>query len=286
MAGRTVKANGKLNLTLDVLGRRADGYHDLRMVMQTVELADRLTIAIQTGRELQVSSDLGFLPNNAKNLAAVAALQFEKATGRDLGGFSVEIQKAIPVCAGMGGGSADAAAVLCALNEMTGAGLTPLELAHLGEQVGSDVPYCVLGGTVLAEGKGERLTHLPALPACWVVLCKPGFSISTPELFSRMDGIKIRHRPDTVGVLAALESKNLEDVARRMYNVFEPVLPVRQRKDVQEIKNLLLQHGALGASMSGTGPTVFGLYSEKRTARMAYQNLKSLYRYVFLTKTV
>lgn len=286
MQERTVKAYGKLNLTLDVLGRRDDGYHNLRMVMQTVELADALTIAIGTGRALQVSTNLGFLPNNAKNLAASAALRFQEATGRDLGGFSVHIQKTIPVCAGMGGGSSDAAAVLRALNEMTGAGLSDMELARVGEQVGSDVPYCVFGGTALAEGRGERLTRLPALPACWVALCKPGFSISTPELFSRIDGVKVRHHPDTAGMLGALEAGELSDVARRIYNVFEPVLSPRQKKEVQEIKNLLLQHGALGAGMSGTGPTVFGLYTEKGPAQAAVRELQGLYRDVFLTRTV
>ncbi|HIR84069.1 MAG TPA: 4-(cytidine 5'-diphospho)-2-C-methyl-D-erythritol kinase, partial [Candidatus Galloscillospira excrementavium] len=153
-----VKAYAKLNLSLDVLGTRADGYHDLRMVMQSVALADTLRLEIGTGEGLKVTTSLRFLPNNEKNLAAAAALAFQEDAGVDLGGVSIDIRKAIPVCAGMAGGSSDAAAALRALNDLTGAGWSREELARLGERVGSDVPYCVLGGTALAEGRGEKLT--------------------------------------------------------------------------------------------------------------------------------
>ena len=190
----TVEAPAKLNLTLDVLGRRADGYHDLNMVMQSVALSDTITLELGTGGPLSVRTNLGFLPNNEKNLAAAAALALQRETGRDAGGLSIAIHKRIPVCAGMGGGSSDAAAVLRALNGALETGLDPLELARLGEQVGSDVPYCVLGGTALAQGRGEVLTPLPSLPRCAVVVCKPSFSISTPELFRKVDGVRLGHR--------------------------------------------------------------------------------------------
>ena len=281
-----VKAYAKLNLSLDVLGTRADGYHDLRMVMQSVALADTLRLEIGTGEGLKVTTSLRFLPNNEKNLAAAAALAFQEDAGVDLGGVSIDIRKAIPVCAGMAGGSSDAAAALRALNDLTGAGWSREELARLGERVGSDVPYCVLGGTALAECRGEKLTPLPPLPFCHVVLCKPRFSISTPELFALADRVRLRRRPDTAGLLSALKAGDLPGAARRMYNVFEDVLPSRQRRVVEEIKGTLIASGALGASMSGTGPTVFGLFDGQDAARAAWESLRENYRDTFLTTTV
>ena len=286
MPKETVLARAKLNLTLDVLGKRPDGYHDLKMVMQSVALADTLTVETGTGEGLEVRTDLSFLPNNEKNLAAAAALAFQTVTGRDLGGVAIAIEKRIPVCAGMGGGSSDAAAVLRSLDRMLGTGQDLAALARIGERVGSDVPYCVLGGTALAEGRGEVLTPLSALPHCHVVICKPAFSISTPELFRAVDGVRLRCRPDTDGVLAALEAGDLGGVARRMYNVFEDVLPPRQRTEVAAIRSALVQHGALGANMSGTGPTVFGLFEDADRARSAWEELRQTYRDVFLTETV
>ena len=286
MPKETVLARAKLNLTLDVLGKRPDGYHDLKMVMQSVALADTLTVETGTGEGLEVRTDLSFLPNNEKNLAAAAALAFQTVTGRDLGGVAIAIEKRIPVCAGMGGGSSDAAAVLRSLERMLGTGQDLAALARIGERVGSDVPYCVLGGTALAEGRGEALTPLSALPHCHVVICKPAFSISTPELFRAVDGVRLRCRPDTDGVLAALEAGDLGGVARRMYNVFEDVLPPRQRAEVAAIRSVLVQHGALGANMSGTGPTVFGLFDDADRARSAWEELRQTYRDVFLTETV
>ena len=286
MPKETVLARAKLNLTLDVLGKRPDGYHDLKMVMQSVALADTLTVETGTGEGLEVRTDLSFLPNNEKNLAAAAALAFQTVTGRDLGGVAIAIEKRIPVCAGMGGGSSDAAAVLRSLERMLGTGQDLAALARIGERVGSDVPYCVLGGTALAEGRGEVLTPLSALPHCHVVICKPAFSVSTPELFRAVDGVRLRCRPDTDGVLAALEAGDLGGVARRMYNVFEDVLPPRQRAEVAAIRAVLVQHGALGANMSGTGPTVFGLFDDADRARSAWEELRQTYRDVFLTETV
>lgn len=281
-----VEANAKLNLTLDVLGRRPDGYHDMRMIMQSVELADLLDITRSGSGELRVSTNLHFLPNNAKNLAAQAALRWWEAQGNASQGLDITIDKHIPVCAGMAGGSSDAAAVLRALNELEGAGLSLAQLARIGERVGSDVPYCVTGGTALAEGRGEVLTPLPPLPPCWVVLCKPEFSISTPALFAKIDSVKLRCRPDTQGVIAALEARDLVGVARRMYNVFEDALPERQRSRVNDIKNVLIQCGALGASMSGTGPTAFGLFDSEALAREAQERLTGVGGEVFLTRTV
>ncbi len=281
-----VLAHAKLNLTLDVLGKRPDGYHDLRMIMQSVALADALTLKENGSGEVRVSTNLHFLPNNEKNLAAQAALRWWEARGQTPRGLDITIEKRVPVCAGMAGGSSDAAAVLRALNRAEGEPLSPPDLAKIGERVGSDVPYCVIGGTALAEGRGEVLTPLPSLPRCWVVLCKPEFSISTPALFAKIDSVRLRCRPDTQGAVAALGAGDLAGVARRMYNVFEDALPERQHARVNDLKNVLIQCGALGASMSGTGPTAFGLFDDESCAQQARERLSDFGGEVFLTYTV
>lgn len=282
----TIPAYAKINLTLDVLGKRPDGYHDLSMVMQSVSLADQVIIR-ETGEEgFTLKTDLGFLPGADKNIAGVAARAFARHTGADLSGLEIELQKHIPVCAGTAGGSSDGAAVLRGLNRWFSCGLSLRHLAEIGEEVGSDVPYCVLGCTALAEGRGEKLTCLPALPDCHIVLCKPGFSVSTPELFRRIDELKLRFHPDTAGVLAALEEGDLAGVSRRMFNVFEEALPAQRRAVVEEIKSTLLSRGALGACMSGTGPTVFGIFDNAESARSVADELKQSYVETFLTKNV
>lgn len=276
-----ISASAKINLTLDILRKREDGYHDLQMVMQSVSLADELTVTPARGGAGTAVADLHFLPTGGKNLAQIAAAAFRAATG--LGGeVDVSIRKHVPVCAGLAGGSADAAAVLHAMNELAGAGLSRPELAQIGERVGSDVPFCVLGGTALAEGRGERLTPLPPLPPCHIVICKPPFSISTPQLFGRVNVRKIVRRPDTAGVAAALEAGDLAGVARRMYNVFEDVLEPRRLAEINEIKSVLIDCGALGASMSGSGPSVFGLFEDEARARDACARLRESYRDVFV----
>ena len=279
-----VKAFAKLNLTLDILRRREDGYHDLQMVMQSIDLADELTITPAEG-EGAMSTTLSYLPSDGRNLAQMAAEAFRNAAGRG-GQVDISIVKRIPVCAGMAGGSSDAAAVLRAMNELTGAGYTPAELARIGEAVGSDVPYCVVGGTALAEGRGERLTPLPPLPPCHVVVCKPPFPISTPQLFSRVDVRKIARRPDTEGMLAALAAGDLTGVARRMYNVFEDVLEPRRQAEINAIKAALIDCGALGAAMTGSGPTVFGLFDGPAAAEHAKVRLSGSYQDVFLCRAL
>ncbi len=285
MAGFVVQAYAKINLTLDVLGKRPDGYHELRMVMQTVSLSDRITLT-QGGAGLRVITDLSYLPSDDRNLAAIAARRFWAAAGMNEQGLAIAVEKHIPVCAGMAGGSSDGAAVLRAMNQMYSTGFSAKRLAEIGAGVGSDVPYCVTGGTALAEGRGEQLRSLPSLPFCWVVLCKPRFPVSTPELFARVDGIKLKNHPDTKGMMAALEEESLQGVAHRMFNVFEDVLPDQKYRTVKEIKATLLECGALGASMSGTGPTVFGLFDDKGKADLARNTLRESYRDTFLAETV
>lgn len=279
------RAWAKLNLTLDVLGARADGYHDLRMVMETVDLWDELSFSHE-GRGVTVRTNLKFLPNDQSNLAAAAALRFGEATGCEVGPLAIALTKNIPVCAGMAGGSSDAAAVLRYLNRATGADLPTEELCRIGAQVGSDVPYCVLGGTALAEGRGERLTPLPRLPRCALVLCKPPFGVSTPMLFQELDRRKTRCRPDTAGLIRALEAGELTGVAQRVYNVFEEVLPKRWGARVAEIKAAMLRFGALGTAMTGTGPTVFGIFDDDDRAREASEELKKDWPDVFFTHNV
>ena len=276
------KAYAKLNLSLDILGRRDDGYHDLQMVMVSIDLTDTLTL---TPGEGAMSTNLSFLPADGSNLAQKAAQAFCCATGKGEV-LDIHIDKRIPVCAGMAGGSSDAAAVLRAMNEMYRTELSPLELAKIGEQVGSDVPYCVVGGTALVEGRGEYVTPLPSLPSCHIVVCKPPFPISTPQLFGRVNVKKITRRPDNQGMVEALHRGDLTGVARRMYNVFEDVLEPRHRQTVDEIKATLIEHGALGAIMSGSGPTVFGLYEDQGKAQQAADALKEKYKDVFVCRPV
>ncbi|MEA4953914.1 MAG: 4-(cytidine 5'-diphospho)-2-C-methyl-D-erythritol kinase [Pseudoflavonifractor sp.] len=286
MPSITVKAPAKLNLTLDVLGKRADGYHEMKMVMQSVSLADTLTLETAPGEGISLSTNLGFLPVDDRNLAAIAAKKLAEVTGADFGHLTITLKKQVPVCAGMAGGSSDSAAVLRGLNELLGLGLPPETLARIGEKVGSDVPYCVLGGTALAEGRGEAITPLHPLPSCWTVLSKPGFPISTPELFHRLDSQRLRCHPDTAGMLSALEKEDLTGVARRLFNVFEEVLPARRRERVEELKQAMLHAGALGASMSGTGPTVFGLFDTQAAAQRGYELVKPLCRDTFLAQSL
>lgn len=279
-------AYAKLNLTLDVLGHREDGYHELNMVMQSVSLCDKVTLRLTEEAGIRLSTAWGFLPTDERNLAVIAARAFARETGANLNGLHIQLEKHIPVCAGTAGGSSDGAAVLRGLNHLLGTGLTPEELARLGEQVGSDVPYCVLGGTMLAQGRGERLTRLPSLPDCHIVMSKPAFSVSTGELFHQVDSVKLRCRPDTAGVLAALEQQDLPGVARRLYNVFTDALPANRAAVVLDIQNTLIQEGALGACLSGTGPTVFGLYEERAAAERAWELLRPAHRETFLVRPV
>ena len=275
-----VRAHAKLNLSLDVLGKGGGGYHDLRMVMQTVDFGDDLDVELRPDGQFTIDPGQSYLPADGRNLAVKAARLFLEGTGL---GADVRIVKRIPVCAGMGGGSSDAAAVLRALNALTGRDMPADELAALGLAVGSDVPFCVLEGTALAEGRGERLTPLPPLPGCAIVICKPAFAISTPELFGKVDGRRSRLRPDTAGILAALDAGDLPGVARRMFNVFEDVLDRRQG-EITSIKSALTGMGALGAAMTGSGSAVFGLFADEAAAQQAHQALAARYRECFLTR--
>lgn len=269
------KAWAKLNISLDVAERRTDGYHDMTMVMQTVSLCDEVHISFSESGRVQAKSNLSFIPGDERNLAVRAALCYLRAAGKEGQGMLITLDKKVPVGAGMGGGSSDAAAVLRALNRHFGA-LSPTALEELSASVGSDVPFCVRCGTALATGRGEKLETLPDMPPCDFVICKPDFSISTPELFRKLDQSSARCHPDTAGLLAALSEGNLDQLCRRMYNVFEDIDDRRMRV-VKEIKGCLLDHGALGAVMTGTGSAVFGVFRPDAAPEQAVASLREEY---------
>lgn len=263
------EAPAKINLALDILGKRPDGYHALCSVMQTVSLCD--TVELAEGGEGFTLSMAGFTPpEGRKTLEQRAAEAFFARLGRAMPPLTVAITKRTPAYAGLGGGSADVAALLRILRDRYAPEMEDTTLESIGAGVGSDMPFCLRGGTALAAGRGEILTDLPPLPDCWIVLCKPPFPIPTPMLFARADSVAIRHRPDIPGMRKALENGDLEGVAGRLGNVFEEVLPP-ECGAVFAIRDALLAAGALGAGMSGSGPTVFGIFREEGLARAAQE---------------
>ena len=278
------QAPAKINLALDILGRRTDGYHELRMVMQSVSLCDTVTVE-ETGIGFALLADGFTVPAGKSSLEQQAAKAFFAAVGRPMPPLTVHLEKTTPAYAGLGGGSADVAALLRCLRRLYAAGMPDEALRAIGLTVGSDVPFCVSGGTSLAEGRGERLTDLPPLPVCQIVLCKPDFGISTPELFVLADGAVLSKRPDIAGLTAALQGGELTGVTDRLCNVFEEFLPERYR-EVFRIKEILLAHGALNAAMSGSGPTVYGIFESAAEAQRAAEVLKKSYQQTYVAKPV
>ena len=281
----TRKAWGKLNLTLDVLGRRPDGYHALRSVMTPVSLSDTLQIRLGTGLPWQVRCDRAEVPQGEKNLCWKAARLYFDVIGEDPQGLDIFIEKQIPMQAGMAGGSADAAAVLSALNRHYGA-LKDADLRSIGLTVGSDVPFCQLGVTALAEGRGEILTPLPKLPeAMTYVLVQPDFSASTPALFARLDLVGVTRRPDNGAMTAAIIDGSIPRIAGLLSNAFQPVVeadfPV-----VGQICRELLENGALGACLTGTGSVVFGVFDGRAAADAAAAAMAVRYPRVFTARNV
>ena len=281
----TEKAYAKLNISLDVSKAREDGYHDMVMVMQTVSLCDELSITLDHTGVVRAEADLRYIPRDDRNLAVKAARLYFARTGREETGAVIRMKKRIPVGAGMAGGSSDAAAVIRALNRTFGQELTKEEMMALAEQTGSDVAFCVVGGTALAEGRGEILTPLRDMPDCTIVICKPDYSISTPELFRAIDREKLRIHPDTAGILEAIREGNLAQICRRMYNVFEDV-PDRRMKIIGGIKTKLINKGAEGAVMTGTGSAVFGIFTDENTAKKACSAMSKEVSFTCVAKPV
>ena len=278
------KAYAKINISLDVTGKRPDGYHEMVMPMQTVSLGDELTLRLE-GEGIRASSNLRYVPGDERNLAVRAARRYLEAVGDRAQGVQIELKKSIPVGAGLGGGSADAAAVLRALDRAYDGRLGRERLCELAQEIGSDVVFCLLGGTMLATGRGEQLRELPPLPDCRLLIVKPGFSISTPELFQKLDAAPVRIHPDTEGLLSALENGDLRGLCRRMYNVFEDV-DDRRMRTIRQIKGALLDAGALGAVMTGTGSAVFGVFEVSQAVEDACEKLKREYGFACVAETV
>ena len=278
-------AFAKINLTLDVLGKRPDGYHDLKSVMQTISIRDDVEIDVDTGKPWALFCDKEGVPTDERNLAWKAAKVFFEQTKLQTTGIEIRITKRIPMEAGLGGGSADAGAVLRALNEHYGNPLSILALAELGSMVGSDVPFCTLCGTAMVEGRGEKLRKLPDMPDCCFVVCKPDFSSSTPELYRKIDEVAIAKRPNHQAMESALLAGDLGKVAENIYNVFDPVV-TKDHLELNYIKSIFNSYGSVAQQMTGSGSAVFAVVPEFEFAAVICNMLKENYPQVYIAKPV
>lgn len=275
-----LRAMAKINLGLDVLRKREDGYHEVRMIMQTIQMYDLLDIRKKSEPGIVLSTNLPYVPSDERNLVYKAAkLLMDEFDVKE--GLSMKLTKSIPVAAGMAGGSSDAAAAFVGVNRLFHLGLSEEELMKRAVQVGADVPYCVMRGTALAEGIGEKLTSLPGLPRCYVLVSKPGINVSTKLAYENLKLDSIQKHPDIDGMLRDIENQDLKSLTSKMENVFEPGI-IRQYPVIQEIKDLMEANGALKAMMSGSGPTVFGIFDDRAKMREAAEVLKQSH----LAKTV
>lgn len=278
-------AFAKLNLTLDVLGKRPDGYHDLKSIMQTISIRDDIEIDLGTKKPWKLLCSMDEIPTDERNLAWKAAKVFFETTGKDPDGLEIRITKRIPVEAGLGGGSADAAAVLRALNKHYDNPLSIYALAELGGTVGSDVPFCVVGGTAVVEGRGEKLRKIADMPECVFVVCKPDFSVSTPELYKKIDETEIAKRPDHMAMESALIAGDLGKIAENLCNVFDPVVTA-DHLELNYIKSIFNSYGSVGQQMTGSGSAVFAIVPEFEFAAVICNMLNGNYPQVFIAKPV
>ena len=267
-----LKARAKINLGLDVIGRRENGYHDVRMVMQTVGLYDRIIMTRIPEEEIRIKTNIGFLPVNENNLVYKAIMLMKNKYKLD-GGIEVDLNKFIPVAAGMAGGSSDAACALFGMNRLSELNVPMRELMKLGVEIGADVPYCLMRGTALAEGIGEKLTRLPDMPFCHILIAKPPVNVSTKLVYEKLDNTDVKLHPDIDGIIEAIKLKDVALVASRMGNVLEsvtvPLYPV-----IDSIKKDMIEHGAMNAMMSGSGPTVFGIFPDEQSMTACQQFLR------------
>lgn len=278
-------AYAKINLTLDVLGKRPDGYHDLQSVMQTISIRDDIEIDIGTGKPWSLQCTKEGIPLDERNLAWKAAKVFFETVNIDPDGIEIRITKRIPSQAGLGGGSADAAAVLRALNRHYNSRFSIFALAELGSLIGSDVPFCVLCGTAMVEGRGERLRKLPDMPECCFVVCKPPFSASTPELYRKLDESEIAKRPDNTAMEAALIAGDLGKIAENVWNVFDPVVTA-DHLELNYIKSICNSYGSLAQQMTGSGSAVFAILPNFEYAAVVCNMLKENYPEIFIAKPI
>ena len=279
------KAYAKVNLTLDILGKRPDGFHDLQSVMQQISICDDIEIDLETGEDWSLECDRDDVPADSSNLAWKAAGLFYKRLGKDPQGVSIRIIKRIPSRAGLGGGSADAAAVLNALNAHEGSPFTVAQLAEMGAKIGSDVPFCVMGGTALCEGRGEILTKLKDMPQCFYCVAMPDFAVSTKELFEIYDQRTVSTHPDTPHMLEALDAEDLLKVAGYCCNSMEKIVAADYPK-IWQMRTVMEDCGALGSAMSGSGSAVYGIFDAFDMAAMASMRLMEHGFTTFLARNV
>jgi 4-diphosphocytidyl-2-C-methyl-D-erythritol kinase len=275
------KAPAKINLALDVLFKRPDGYHEVEMIMTTVDLADRIELKEIKGNHIQILSHNRFVPDDHRNLAYQAAFILKERFGINKG-VSITIEKNIPVAAGLAGGSSDAAATLRGLNRLWKLGLSMDELAEIGAEIGSDVSFCVYGGTALARGRGEKITHLPAPPKCWVILAKPTIGVSTADIYKRLQIAKMEH-PDVPSMISAIKESSYQDVCQGLGNVLEQVT-LQLYPEVANIKDQMKTFGADSVLMSGSGPTVFGLVEHDSRMQRIYNGLRGFCDQVYAVR--
>ena len=288
MKRMVLKTPAKINLALDVVGKRADGYHTLETIFQTVSLYDTITVTLfphRTGEQaIRILCNIPWIPKDERNIAWKAVDLFLKKTGCPVG-FDIYLQKYIPSQAGLGGGSSDAAAVLYACNQLTGAGLSHAELCEMGLQLGADVPYCLMRRTALSEGIGEILTPVAPLPDCPILIAKPSISVSTRYVYEHLKLNEETLHPDVDGIVSALKAKELYGVTDRLGNVLETVT-IPEHPVIADIKQQMMQSGAVNALMSGSGPTVFGIFDDEDKAKKAFEDMKAsgLARQIYLTR--
>ena len=278
-------AFAKVNLTLDVLGKREDGYHDIKSIMQTISLRDDIEIDVGTGKPWALLCDKDNIPTDETNLAWKAAKLYLDTIGKDPEGLEIRIVKRIPVQAGLGGGSADAAAVLRALNRHYGSPMSLPALAELGAQIGSDVPFCVLCGTAVVEGKGDRIRKLPDMPDCIFVICKPDFSVSTPELYAKIDEKAIATRPNHQAMESAILTGDLLGVVNNVCNVFDPIV-TEDRIELNYIKSVMNSYDGVGMQMTGSGSAVYAMVAEFEAAAVICNMLRENYPQIYIAKPV
>ncbi|MCQ6281864.1 4-(cytidine 5'-diphospho)-2-C-methyl-D-erythritol kinase [Bacillus sp. EB600] len=276
-----VKAPAKINLSLDVLHKRSDGYHEVEMIMTTIDLADRIELKLLNEDRIKIVSHNRFVPDDQRNLAYQAA-QLLKERFQVKKGVMIAIDKIIPVAAGLAGGSSDAAATLRGLNKLWGLGLTLAELAEIGSEIGSDVSFCVFGGTALAKGRGEMITELPAPPTCWVILAKPFIGVSTAEVYRRLDLKSVIH-PNISEMIKGIERNDYRRVCQNVGNVLEEVT-LHLHPEVAQIKEQMKRFGADAVLMSGSGPTVFGIVQHDSRMHRIYNGLRGFCDQVFAVR--
>lgn len=268
-----VHAYAKINLMLDIICRRNDGFHDLFMIMQSVGIYDTVTITENKSKAISITCNIDDIPLNSKNIAWKAAEAFFAYTHKTNKGIAIDIQKRIPHAAGLAGGSADGAAVIIALNEIYKTNLSEKELCSIGVRIGADVPFCLTGGTLLSQGIGEVLSKVKPLRKCFIVLAKPDFDVNTGAAYNQFDIYGKNHTPDKLGMLCAIQARDLKQICAKMENVFEQFIEVPNRIQIKEI---MKSENAVGVCMSGSGPTVFGIFEDKESAQRALTKLKGI----------